>query len=712
MKLDNSSHETSAKAKSNPHTRMASSVSALLLSWWRSVCHWFSAHTFVSAWLPAPLQPAFMGYAFAFLLQSAAVAFVSLLVRTYPEFSFVEAPVILVVLLISLGWGAAPGGAATLIGALLLDLFVLPPHFTLFISEPADVVGISFYLLIGFIVSLIASHTQHSHIERLQKERELRAQAQAAARKLATVLEVLPVGVVIADQQGRIVQRNGATLQEWGQTFPHAESFAEYGQYKAWWTKTGQPVAAEDWAMARAVTKGEVSQGEVIDIQTFDGQYKTLLHAAAPIRDENGTITGGVVAAVDITDHKRLERALQQAEQQAEQRAHEMETVFEAISDSLIILDIHSGLVRINQATRRLLGLPDGAALDLDHVTAFELLDEQGQPLPRKQWPSNKLRRGEQLHETEVLLRTKLRGTIQYVSISGMPIYGQDGQIIGGVLRCRDVTERRLLQRRTQAALETLLKMAEVMVHIPAEESAPEEAVMTTRQATAQSLVELTCELLGSQTASMIEIGNESQPPQLTAAVGFLPEVEQQLRENIPRIRLQDYFRTSDLVRLSRGETMCFNLATPAAGLLTYSSHQVLCAPMRLGEQLIGFLSIDHSTTEHHYPLLEEMTLMQASAKLAAVVIERERLIRKRTELQAAELAARSANRLKDEFLGIAGHELRSPLTTIRASVQFAKRQLARLFKQHTDLPPDVNKCLHLIEDLLNRAERQVNLQN
>ncbi len=715
MKLDNSSNKTSAEDGSSLHSRgasPASSLRALFLSWWRSVCHWHSTHTFVSTWLPAPFQPWFMGYVFAIPLQSIAVFFVALLVRAYPNFSFVEAPSVLIVLLISLGWGATPGVIATLIGALYLTYFALPPYFTLAINEPADVVGIFFYLLIGFIVSLVSSHTQHRYIDILQKEQELRAEAQTAVRQLTTVLDVLPVGVVIADRRGRFLQRNSATLQAWGQAFPHAESFAEYGQYKGWWTSTGQPVAAEDWAMVRAVTRGEVSQGEEIDIQTFDGQYKTLLHAAAPIRDENGAITGGVVATVDITERKRLERALRQAEQQAEQRAHELEAIFEAISDGLIILGIHDTPPRINQAARKLFALPDGVQLDLQFDALFELLDEQGQILPRTQWPENQLRRGEQIHEMDVSLRAKMWESTQYLSISGTPIYGQNGQMIGGVLLCRDVTEQRQLQRRTQAALETLLKMAEVMVHIPVEENASEEAIMATRQVTAQRLVELTCELLGSHTASMIEIGNESQPPQLTAAVGFSTEIEQQLRENIPGIRLQDYFRASELANLTRGEPAFFNLTTPAAGLLTYSAHQVLCAPMRLGEQLIGFLSIDYSTTEHHYPIQEEMTLMQASAKLAAVVIERERLIRKRTESQAAELAARSANRLKDEFLGIAGHELRSPLTTIRASVQFAKRHLARVFKQHTDLPPDINKSLHTIEDLLNRAERQVDMQN
>jgi signal transduction histidine kinase len=63
-------------------------------------------------------------------------------------------------------------------------------------------------------------------------------------------------------------------------------------------------------------------------------------------------------------------------------------------------------------------------------------------------------------------------------------------------------------------------------------------------------------------------------------------------------------------------------------------------------------------------------------ATIAALVLERERLLREQATSHANELALRESNRHMDDFLSIAAHELRTPLTVIKANVQFTARQL------------------------------------
>lgn len=87
-------------------------------------------------------------------------------------------------------------------------------------------------------------------------------------------------------------------------------------------------------------------------------------------------------------------------------------------------------------------------------------------------------------------------------------------------------------------------------------------------------------------------------------------------------------------------------------------------------------------------------------------------MLAERTEARANEIALRDANYLKDEFIGIAGRELRTPLTAIKASVQLAQRQLKRVMLQEAQLPDDVVKSIATIQSYLNRTERQVGMQN
>jgi PAS domain S-box-containing protein len=107
-----------------------------------------------------------------------------------------------------------------------------------------------------------------------------------------------------------------------------------------------------------------------------------------------------------------------------------------------------------------------------------------------------------------------------------------------------------------------------------------------------------------------------------------------------------------------------------------------------------------------------------ASNQLTAIleinrdITERERLQREQVEAQARELTLQTTKARMDEFLGIVSHELRTPMTTIKGNIQLAKMRL--LFAMQ-GLPKDNNTLLNNVEEIhmmLERAERQANVQN
>lgn len=128
---------------------------------------------------------------------------------------------------------------------------------------------------------------------------------------LRKVLEALPVGVWILNQAGKIVHGNTAGRRVWaGARYVGPEQF---GEYKGWWLSTGRRIAAEEWAAARAIQKGETSIDEEIRIECFDGSRKIILNSAIPLRDAAGGITGAIIVNQDITARKRVEEQLLQA---------------------------------------------------------------------------------------------------------------------------------------------------------------------------------------------------------------------------------------------------------------------------------------------------------------------------------------------------------------------------------------------------------------
>lgn len=132
-------------------------------------------------------------------------------------------------------------------------------------------------------------------------------EAAAALDRLEVLLELLPVGVAICDSQGKIVLSNSMIDTIWG-SLPRANDFGEYQMYRGWWADTGAPLLPEDWGLYRAVSFGETTIGEAIDIARFDGARATILNSAAPIRSERGSITGAVAVLQDVTESTRRER--------------------------------------------------------------------------------------------------------------------------------------------------------------------------------------------------------------------------------------------------------------------------------------------------------------------------------------------------------------------------------------------------------------------
>jgi PAS domain S-box-containing protein len=122
-------------------------------------------------------------------------------------------------------------------------------------------------------------------------------------RRLEAILAALPVGLVIADRSGRVVEANEAARAIWGGELPEAD-----GGRRAWWTASGAPLAAADSGIARALSRGETSLGEMIDVERRDGRRATVLSGAVPIRGAGGAIVGAVATFQEITELRHAQR--------------------------------------------------------------------------------------------------------------------------------------------------------------------------------------------------------------------------------------------------------------------------------------------------------------------------------------------------------------------------------------------------------------------
>ena len=128
-------------------------------------------------------------------------------------------------------------------------------------------------------------------------------------RKLSSILDSLPVGILIADLDGRICQTTDTVARILNQKEPvNADS---YGEMLGWWDSAGQMIKDRNGPLGRALA-GETSHGKPLLIQCLDGNVKTVLVSASPLRGLEGKMVGAVVLICDLTEAKQMEASLAQ----------------------------------------------------------------------------------------------------------------------------------------------------------------------------------------------------------------------------------------------------------------------------------------------------------------------------------------------------------------------------------------------------------------
>lgn len=132
----------------------------------------------------------------------------------------------------------------------------------------------------------------------------------AAGRKLSSVLESLPVGVLITDINGRICQTNGE-VSRICKEIP-VEIGDVYGETLKWWETGGHSLRVENGPLSRALTKREISHKEVIEINCVDGCPKRIHCSASPLFGHENQLMGAVIVIQDVTETKKIEEDLEE----------------------------------------------------------------------------------------------------------------------------------------------------------------------------------------------------------------------------------------------------------------------------------------------------------------------------------------------------------------------------------------------------------------
>ncbi|OUL28384.1 ATP-binding protein [Nostoc sp. 106C] len=532
---------------------------------------------------------------------------------------------------------------------------------------------------VAFIIDLSERQQTRKQIVQLNKDLQRRV------TELQTLLDVIPIGIGIAeDPECQIIKVNPAFAKQLGispdQNASLTAPLENLPNFKIY--REGREIAGGELPMQYAAAHGVEVLDFEIDVVQENGKIVKLIESVAPLFDEEGKTRGCIGAFLDITERYQAEEVLRNQQKW-------LEDVLNLMPRPLLFIEPGTARVTFaNRAADELAGgeFPQGIPAEEYH-NFYYYTDANGDRIPNDQMPGVRVARGERLDSLEVDWHTNQGVRSLLVFADTLP--AMHGYPATCVLVFQDITNI----KKAEKALSLGYKRLQLLFDTASELLSSQNPV-----ALVDSLYRKLAEQIGLDVYLNYLVEPESQVMHLASSTGISEELAKEI----------EYLAVGAAVCGTTAQTRCQialdnvqQSTDPKTelirniGITAYYSY-----PLIAQGQLLGTLSFGSRTRTRFSD--NQRGMMQAVCDQIAIAMERARLI---ASLQQQTEQLRDANRMKDEFLAILSHELRSPLNAILGWAQLLRsRNLSesQTTRALETIERNAKMQTQLIEDLLD----------
>lgn len=159
--------------------------------------------------------------------------------------------------------------------------------------------------------------------------------------------------------------------------------------------------------------------------------------------------------------NERLEQQLIERTEELRRQSQVMQSIFDAMTDGVIVCDRELRLTHVNLAASRIVGM-DRKPSGLDEMARGLALRSaaDASPLPLEQWPLARAVRGESIDDLRLLFSRCAPPGDQWLEVSARPVIDHAGGFYGGLAIYRDVTVRQHAEEEMARARDLALEAA------------------------------------------------------------------------------------------------------------------------------------------------------------------------------------------------------------------------------------------------------------
>ena len=493
------------------------------------------------------------------------------------------------------------------------------------------------------VITAIADHGGGRGFIKVTRDLTLPKEAEEKLRQseasLAATLYSIGDGVVACDKLGRITRINLV-----------AERLTGWSERDAIGRPIGEvfTIINEDTREAVANPVGHVlADGVVVGLANHtalvakDGTTRPIADSGAPIRDAQGITRGAVLVFRDITQERRAAELLRQTQEKVQRSEESLRATLYSIGDGVLATDEQARVTRVNRVAERLTGWRESEALGHPIDEVFDIVNEETH-LKAANPVARALVEGVIVGLANHTALVSRDGIERPIADSGAPILDAEGKPRGAVLVFRDVSAERSAEDTIRQSEEKLRSMIASVREYALYMLDPSGRIVSWNPGAERIKGYREDEILGEHFSRFFT-------PEDVDAQRPARELEIATREG----RFED-----EGWRVRKD------------GSRFWAS--VVISPIRdSSSNLAGFVKITRDLTEHRKAEEERMRLAQAG----------------------------EAIRLRDEFLSIASHELKTPLTALQLQLQLLSNN-DQLRAMGEKLTTNVDRARRLAERL------------
>ncbi len=368
--------------------------------------------------------------------------------------------------------------------------------------------------------------------------------------------------------------------------------------------------------------------------------------------------------------------------------SNQLEYNFDPLPDGVMVCDREGKILQANAAALQLFEVPSEALCRgrdyQEFLERYESSDEPQRASALEPWLMRLLVDEDTAcslqHETRVLQLPS--GRTVYVTLCAFPLLDAQQQPLGSVSVFHDITHRYQKALHLQRVHQAVSILREAIAHLPEQLdfASPEGIFLLSPPVlfVAQQLVDVIRQVLDCQHVNICALEPASGRVYYVVGSGFTPEQEQYYREMRGRFLPSDFVDATVLARLSAGQ-------------------EVVLPTDRL-RQLLGVQA-------------DPVPKNNLGVPLFMLVIDCLRFLSEQVETRARARAQQELGLLINEFLNLASHELKTPLTAIKGNLQLAQRRLATLKRQLAEQPEGVRERLEQVQSPLASATQSTRLE-